>query len=146
VNKACPTDIVGLFIGFYGPRKRRPHLHELIDEVLIPLFGLVNNVTFIVDGLDECNPDEIELVVREFRKFLVSPSTRLFISCREEIDLLRRIPGSIRIRITPDDTKQDMELFVNSEVDRMNFRRPISDNPAMIHLFKQELLKKADRM
>jgi hypothetical protein len=82
----------------------------------------------------------------ELRKLLAIPSCQVFISCREEVDVLKRIPSSVRIRITPKDTKADMELFIDNEVETMRCKRPIFDNQDMLDYIKQELLKKADRM
>jgi hypothetical protein len=146
INKVCPSEIVARILEFYGPKKRRPNIRELVDEILIPLLDVAEGVMFIVDGLDECGQSEIQSVLAEFRKILTIPSCQVFISCREEVDVLRGIPGSVRIRITPGDTKADMELFVDNEIETMQYKRPISDNQVVLENIKQELLKKADRM
>jgi len=117
-----------------------------MNEILIPLLDIVKGVTFIVDGLDECSQREIQSVLAEFRKILTNPSCQVFISCREGVDVLRGIPGSVRIRITPDDTKADMVLFVDHEIETMQYERPITDKQEVLEYIKQELLKKADRM
>jgi hypothetical protein len=146
INKVCPSKIVAHILEFYEPKKRRPSIRELMNEILIPLLDIVKGATFIVDGLDECSQREIQSVLAEFRKILTNPSCQVFISCREGVDVLRGIPGSVRIRITPDDTRADMVLFVDHEIEAMQYERPITDKQEVLEYIKQELLKKADRM
>jgi len=146
MNKVCPPIIVAQIFEFYGPKKCRPNVRELMDEILLPLLDVVEGIAFFVDGVEECGEEEIQTILAEFRKLLTFPSCRVFISSREEVDISKRIPGLVRIRITPENTKADMELFIDNQVETMQFKRPISDNQDMLDYIKRELLKKADRM
>ena len=146
MDKVCPSVIVARIFEFYAPKKRRPNVRELMDEIFVPLLDIVKGITIFVDGVEECNQEEIQSILMEFRKLLTIHSCQVFISCREEVDVLKRIPSSVRIRITPEDTKADMELFIDNEVEAMRCKRPNFDNQDLLDYIKQELLKKADRM
>lgn len=146
IEKACPSVIAAQIFEFYAPKKRRPNVRELMDEIFVPLLDIVKGITIFVDGVEECSQEEIQSILTELRKLLTIPSCQVFISCREEVDVLKRIPSSVRIRITPEDTKADMELFIDNEVEAMRYNRPMFDNQDMLDYIKQELLKKADRM
>lgn len=146
IEKVCPPVIVARIFEFYAPKRRRPNVRELMDEVFVPLLDVVKGVTIFVDGVEECGEGEIQTILMEFRKLLTVPTCRVFVSCREEVDVLKRIPSSVRIRITPEDTKADMEIFVDNEVEAMRCKRPVFDNQDILDYIKQELLKKADRM
>lgn len=145
-NKSCPSVVVSRIQEFYGPNKRRPDIQELINEIIIPLYELAKGVTFLLDGLDECSRQETLNVLMGFRQLLKFSSCRVFISCREEVNVLRGVPGSVRIWITREHTKADMEIFLNKEIETRQYDRPISDNQAVLDHIKQELLSKADGM
>lgn len=113
---------------------------------MIPLLAFVGDSVLIADNLDECNSNEIQKTLVVFKKILATSSNRAFIACRKEIDIIRRIQGSVRIRITPEKTKGDMELFVEHRLKEMQSTRRISDREEMLAYVKEELLKKADRM
>ncbi|KIW17768.1 hypothetical protein PV08_04963 [Exophiala spinifera] len=146
IQKPCPPAVIGQIIEFYAPKKRPPSLDEVIDELITPLSTTISECTFIVDGLDECNTKEVSEVLRIFKKLLSAPSNRVLIACREEVDITRSISDVVCIRITPERTKADMELFIGCEVDSMQCGRQISESENMLTYIKQELMKKADRM
>lgn len=114
--------------------------------MLAPLYEVFQGVIFLVDGLDECNREETLDVLKGFRQLLKFPSCKVFISCREEVKVLRGIPGSIRIWITAEDTKADIAAYLDEEIRMKQCDRPISDNQVVIDHIKQELLNKAEGM
>ena len=145
-RNVCPRPIIYRILEFYGPNKHHPDVQELVDEILIPLCKVVKGATFLVDGLDECGRQATLDIMKGFRQLLMSPSCRVFMSCREEVNVLRGIPGSIRIWITAEHTKADMKLFLDKEITERQYDRPISDNQEVLEFVHQELLNKADGM
>jgi hypothetical protein len=117
-------------------------------ELLIPLYRMVEGtgVIFLVDGVDECDPQETLEIMKGLRLLLKSHSCRVFISCREEVNVLRRIPGTSRIWITAKDTKADMKVFVDNEIKIRQQDRSISDTKAVLESIRREILNKADGM
>lgn len=103
-------------------------------------------VTFLVDGIDECSRQETLEVLGGLRQLLRLRSCRVFISCREEVDVLRGVPSANHIRITAKDTKADMEIFVDKVIEIMQYDRPISSNEAVLNSIRREILNKADGM
>jgi hypothetical protein len=102
--------------------------------------------TFLVDGVDECSPQEALEALRGLRQLLGSRSCRVFICCREEVKVLQGIPDANRIWITAEDTKADLEVFVDSEIKIRQQDRPISSNEAILNSIRHEILNKADGM
>jgi hypothetical protein len=147
-NKCCPSIVITRILEFYGPKKRRPDAQELIDEVLIPLYQMVEAIgaAFLVDGVDECSQQEALKVLWGFQQLLRSRSCSVFICCREEVNVLQGIPDANRIWITAEDTKADLELFVDNEIKRRQHGRPISSNEAVLNSIRSEILNKADGM
>ncbi|KAH8719449.1 hypothetical protein GQ44DRAFT_775372 [Phaeosphaeriaceae sp. PMI808] len=146
IRKSCPHDVIRQIVEFYGPKKRPPSLDEVVDELIIPLLTTAAECIFIVDGLNECSTKETQEVLKVFKKLLATPSCRGLIACREEVDIARRIPGSVRIRITPEKLKADMKLFVGCKLEEMQSNRRISESEDMLTYIEQELMKRADRM
>jgi len=107
---------------------------------------VVKGATFLVDGLDECGRQATLDIMKGFRQLLMFPSCRVFMSCREEVNVLRGVPGSVRIWITAEHTKADMKVFLDKEITERQYDRPISDNQEVLQRVKQELLNKADGM
>ena len=147
-NKACPSTVITRILEFYGPKRRRPDVQELIVEVLIPLTKMVEatGATFLVDGVDECSQQEAQQVLWGLRQLLESRLCRVFICCREEVNVLQGIPGANRIWITAKDTKADMEVFVDNEIKRRQQDRSISSNEAVLDNIRYEIQNKADGM
>ena len=147
-NKACPSTVITRILEFYGPKRRRPDVQELIVEVLIPLTKMVEatGATFLVDGVDECSQQEAQQVLWGLRQLLESRLCRVFICCREEVNVLQGIPGANRIWITAKDTKADLEVFVDNEIKRRQQDRSISSNEAVLHNIRYEIQNKADGM
>jgi hypothetical protein len=145
-RKGCPPVVIDRIVDFYGPDRRPPSLEEVVDELIIPLLAITGQSTFIVDGLDECSAVEAREVLAVFKRLITLSSIRAFIACREDIDVIRVIQGSVRLRITPENNKEDMELFIEHQLETMQSYRRICDNGDMLANIKEELLKRADRM
>jgi hypothetical protein len=146
IGKCCPLDVILRLAEFYGPKQRPPSLDEVVDELLIPLLAIVSESTLIVDGVDECSQKEVQKLLTVFRRILADCSCRIFISCREDVDIAQRVPGAVRLRITPENTKADIELFIDHKIESMQRDRRISENEDMLIYIKQQLLNKADCM
>jgi hypothetical protein len=146
IGKSCPHIVIRRIVEFYGPKKRPPSLDEVVDELLIPLVTIETECIFIVDGLDECSTKETQRVSKVLKKLLATASHRVMVACREEVDIIRRIPGSARIRITPEKSKADMKLFIGCKLEDMQSSHRISETKDMLTHIEQELMKKADRM
>jgi hypothetical protein len=145
-KRDCPYAVIHRIGDFYGPKRPPPCLDEIVNELILPLLALADTSTFIVDGLDECSVDEARQVLAVFKTLTTLSSIRVFIACREDIDVTRVIQNSVRLRVTSEHNKKDLELFIDHQLETMQSYRRISDNEGMLAIVKEELLKKADRM
>ena len=147
-NKSCPPAVIIRILEFYGPKGRRPDVQELIFDVLIPLYQIVEatGATFLVDGVDECSRQEALEVLWGLRQLLRGRLCRVFICCREEVNVSQGIPDASRIWITAKDTKADLEVFVDNEIKNMQHSHSISGNEVVLNSIRYEILNKADGM
>jgi hypothetical protein len=146
IREGCPGTVVRRIVEFYKSNKRPPSLDEVLDELMMPLLAIANECIFIVDGLDECSIKETQRVLRLAKNLLSVALHRVIIASREEVDVIRRIPGSARIRITHEKSKSDMKLFIGCKLEDMQLSRRISESKDILAYIEQELMKRADRM
>jgi hypothetical protein len=142
----CPSVIIRRIMDFYGPKRRPPSLDEVVNDLIVPLLAVAKNSILIVDGLDECSADEARDVLAVFKRLITLSSIRIFIACREDIDITRVIQDTVCLRISPKNTKKDLELFIDHQLEMMQSYRRISDSEDMLAHIKEELRKRADRM
>jgi hypothetical protein len=64
----CPSRIVSYVKQFYGYKRYPPSFDEVIDEIFLPLSALLPSTTYVVDGLDECEPEQVREILKTFQK------------------------------------------------------------------------------
>lgn len=117
IGKSCPLELVETVKRFYGLKACRPSCEEIAKGIFIPLskflVGHVPSATYIVDGVDECEPVERQVVLRTFREMMQQhDSQRVFVSGREDLHVEARIADSITLRISKDNNKEDISKFI----------------------------------
>lgn len=87
-------------------------------EVLTSIFSLGIKTYIVIDGLDELGEDgayqALEVLSDASRQH--SGSLRLFLTGREGVNVIDHFPEAVKIYLTPELTKADMEEFVYGEV------------------------------
>lgn len=131
---------------YYGPKGQRPLIDDLLDSVFFPLSGRIPSATFVVDGLDECERDEMHKIFRAFRKLVQTSRHRIFISGREVLDVGNSIEGSVELPISSLDTIVDIRRFIDWRIDEKMRERLLTGNKDMLEKVKRRLNDKADRM
>src|SRR5262249_8077626 len=93
-------------------------------------------ITLIIDGLDECDREYSERLLRGFDWMLIDDGEesirklnhiRILISCREEKGIENWCPNHLHARITPEDVTPDILKLVDSEVSRLSQIKPFND-------------------
>ncbi|KAH7308795.1 hypothetical protein BKA65DRAFT_519930 [Rhexocercosporidium sp. MPI-PUGE-AT-0058] len=101
-------------------RGRKPEklgMEECV-EVVIELLRL-NTVTIVVDGLDECDPTRRQELLDAFQKIVTESDNivKIFVSSRDDHDLIHRLSRTPNLYIKAADNKSDIERFVTSRVE-----------------------------
>ncbi|KAI9888993.1 MAG: hypothetical protein M1814_006051 [Vezdaea aestivalis] len=94
-------------------------LDECVDLIL-ELGKVYPSMALIIDALDECEPDT-RLEILEKLDEILQDSTNLvkiFVSSREDSDLVCKLENSPNLYIEAVDNKEDIERFVKGEVER----------------------------
>jgi len=100
-------------------RGRKPEklgIEECVD-VMLELLQL-NPVTLIVDGLDDCNPARRQDLLDAFQRLITDSDNvvKIFISSRDDHDLVHRLSQTRNLYIRASDNSGDIESFVTSRV------------------------------
>jgi len=142
----CPSRIVSYIKQFYGYKRYPPSFDEVIDEIFLPLSALLPSATYIVDGLDECEPEQVREILKTFQKMGSRRGPRIFISGREALDAASSIPGSNTIRISEEYHKEDIRKFINWKIEEKTRERKLTEDERVLQDIKSKLNERADRM
>lgn len=111
--------------------------------------NLYSATTLVLDGLDECNPEErwklIDILVELVNR--AKNPVKLFISSRREQDIVNRLPVGNVIEIDAPDNQEDIQKFVEQkigEIEKMG--RWISISQDLVNRVKDTLCSKSDGM
>jgi hypothetical protein len=101
-------------------RGRKPEKLE-VEEVVETVLNLLesNPATIVIDGLDECDPakrqellDSLETVITDSDNIV-----KVFVSSRDDHDLVHRLSKTPNLYIRASDNKEDIESFIKTRVD-----------------------------
>lgn len=87
-------------------------------ELIVSLLSMYSQTTIIIDALDESNPKERWQLLDVLEKLAQSSATiiKIFISSRDDVDIMRRFEGIPNLYISASDNSEDIERFVHREV------------------------------
>ena len=142
----CPSRIVSCVKQFYGYKRYPPSFDEVIDEIFLPLCALLPSATYVVDGLDECEPEQVREILKTFQKMGSRRGPRIFISGREALDVASSVPGSNMIRILEEYHREDIRKFINWKIEEKMRERKLTENKSVLQDIKSKLNERADRM
>lgn len=146
VNRPCPDRTVRAVKLFYGPRERRSDVEELSREAFLLLSSIVPGAIYLIGGLDECESGEVTQALNILVRLLEIPGSKVFISSRDEVGVMERLPRSTRVWISEEDTKEDILLFINKKIEEKMLERPLTESPTVLQSVIQELSTKAGGM
>ena len=89
--------------------------HQIIDIVVeMPL-------TIVIDALDECHPDQRHQLLQALELILEKSAhlVKVFISSRDDIDILLKLQKHRNIYIGIDDNEQDINRFIQAEIQKV---------------------------
>ena len=127
-----------------------PESTDKVLELLQNALPLSHKVYFVLDGIDECNYLEREVVAQGLQKLRETLELMLCISYREEpnksLDLITDRFAATRIALIPDDNP-DIEAFIQAELERcLECRKLILGEPTLILDIQDALLKGSQGM
>ena len=93
-----------------------------IEESLRLILALLKSdlATIIIDALDECDPLRIPELLNTLDRIIQESASlvKIFVSSRDDNDIICRLTLSLNVSIRADDNGEDIKHFVDSEVDK----------------------------
>lgn len=93
--------------------------HESLD-LIISLASAYSQTSIVVDALDECDPLKRRKFLDSLQTIIKSSSgiVKIFVSSRDDNDIVRQLDGVPNLWIEAKDNKDDIERFVELEITR----------------------------
>jgi nucleoside-triphosphatase THEP1 len=101
-------------------RGRKPEKLELEEAVATFLKLLESNpATIVIDGLDECDPAKRQELLDSLEAIIANSDNivKVFLSSRDDHDLVHRLSKTPNLYIRASDNREDIESFVKTQVD-----------------------------
>lgn len=151
IGEVCPRDLVNTMKRFYGPKTCHPSCEEIAKMIFIPLANFltrrVQNATYIVDGVDECELGERQVVLSTFREMMQKhDSHRVLVSGREDLHVKDFMADSITLRISNDDNKEDIRKFIEWRLEEKMLERRLTENEYVLRDIQSKLNEGANLM
>jgi hypothetical protein len=120
-------------------------------ELLLAFAANSLETYFILDGLDECAPEErgkvFSFIERLLERKVTGSTYRILISSRDEVNVSQEIPSCIRLPIHDRDMKGDIcEYVCNTVDDLLQKRRLKVRDDSLIADIKERLINGAQGM
>ena len=148
LNGRIPEELEKKFPRSYGEDTQMLDASDLAD--LLCLAIQQNPLTFIViDGLDECEKASRKVVLDLLHRLqeIKNSTVKLFISCRQEDQILRSYEGVPMVEMTASSLKGDIQLYVADSVSsRMESGELRVRDPDLAQEIMDELVNKAQGM
>jgi hypothetical protein len=130
---SMPADVANKINQTFGDSTRTPDTGEAVD-ILLSVMNLFPKVYLIIDGLDECESDQrlkILSVVHCLAQ-LDHPKVLLFISSREEADIVASLGPYRSIRTSEENISRDITSYISDIVSsKVQSGELILRNPAL---------------
>jgi hypothetical protein len=126
------------------------HSSKLCKLLLRSMLQNIPRAFLIIDGLDECDPQERKLILDFFNEIInLCDSTtpgkvRLLIFGRDEVDIKKALSLGTVVRITPQDTIQDISNYIRHRagVVQQKFSRYLTEEDRVY--IEQNVLDRSD--
>lgn len=115
-------------------RRRRLTLQEAVDLILSITHD--DPVTILIDALDECDPLHRHELLEAFDTIIQQSANivKIFVSSREDNDIVCKLESSPNLYISADDNKKDIEEFIRVEVAEAITKKRLLNGKVSPHL------------
>lgn len=89
-------------------------------ELILQLLELYPQTTIVIDALDECDEEKREYLLFALKKLIKESRgvVKIFVSSRDDRDIVQQLEDVPNLYITADDSRGDIEIFVQDEVSK----------------------------
>jgi hypothetical protein len=125
--------------------RAEPDMSEL-TELFLSFYGEFKNAFLLIDGLDEADKNHQRNVKAFLKATQKLESTRILALNHPDLDMSRVLSPGQTLQINPDDVKDDIEIFIQSQIDEHVEEELSICSPSQLDVVKNALLSGAQEM
>jgi hypothetical protein len=144
VGTPCPSRILSTLEEAYGKKNSRLQISEVVLDLVLPLCSLLQKVTLVIDGVDECERPETNLIWKWLDKILTQVSAKVLISSQDQTSL--DLKGFDRIQIDQQYNKADIDTYIDEQIAEKSRPGQIFGDEKLRNAVKSKLQDTADGM
>lgn len=116
-TKTIPEPLIAMIRKSYEDGLRTPETRELI-AIIGAAVELFPEIFIIIDGLDECKKNVWQDVLILIKDLIQkgTPCVKVFVSCREEDQILQGLAQYFHIQISTEAVSRDISAFIQGAV------------------------------
>lgn len=117
-----------------------------IKELFLQTFSKLENGFLLIDGLDEADEIEqrnVKSILREVQKIA---GARILATTHASMDISKIFTSKLTLHIRPEGLNDDIDVFVQSQIDKYSQEEMSDCEPYLLDLIKQKLVSDAEGM
>ncbi|KAF2785963.1 hypothetical protein K505DRAFT_344213, partial [Melanomma pulvis-pyrius CBS 109.77] len=117
-----------------------------LEQLFLHFYGNFKSGFLLIDGLDEADEAEQRNVKSFLKEVQKMDSARILAITHAAMDMSKVFTRGLALQIRPEDLKDDIEVFVQSQIDKYAPGELSDCSPAVLDLIKQKLVSDAEGM
>ncbi|KAF2681224.1 hypothetical protein K458DRAFT_82442 [Lentithecium fluviatile CBS 122367] len=117
-----------------------------LEELFIQTYGELENGFILIDGLDEADDIEQRKVKSFLKEVQKMTGARILATTHASMDISKIFTCGLALHIRQEDLKNDIDVFVQSHIDKYSQEELSDCEPYVLNLIKQKLVSDAEGM
>lgn len=141
----CAPEVLSNLEEAYGREVSRPDIAQVVYDLVMPLCSSFQNVTLVIDGIDECKTAESNLVWQWLDKILKEAFVQLLITSEGWAKIPLPNAEFQRIRVDQNN-KADIDAYIDEQILSRSGTGQIFGDEKLQAEMRADLQEKADGM
>ncbi|GIZ49947.1 hypothetical protein CKM354_001296300 [Cercospora kikuchii] len=116
IDVPSSRDILSALETAYGNDISRPHIAQVFEDLVVPLCQILQQITLVIDGIDECRAAEVKQLWHWLERLLKLVQPRILITSEDQANISPRFKGFHRIRIDHLHNQFDIDTYINERI------------------------------
>ncbi|CAK1356546.1 uncharacterized protein RHO25_012312 [Cercospora beticola] len=116
IDVPSSRDILSALETAYGNDISRPHIAQVFEDLVVPLCQILQQITLVIDGIDECRAAEVKQPWHWLERLLKLVQPRILITSEDQANISPRFKGFHRIRIDHLHNQFDIDTYINERI------------------------------
>ena len=117
-----------------------------LGQLFLQAFGKLENYFLLIDGLDEADDIEQRKVKSFLKEVQKMTGARILATTHAAMDMSRVFACCLALHIRPEDLKDDIDVFVQSQINKYSQEELSDCEPYVLDLVRQKLVSDAEGM